>query len=99
MECSSIRLAARYARSPPSSAAGSSAAVADNSHSHALRLWLGRVAVGLLIATELVLGSGGIVTRAACAPPAGHSMVRLAEGRGLGTGSPQAPLTTSAQAQ
>src|ERR1700682_3549248 len=97
MECSSIRLAARYARSPPSSAAGSSAAVADHSHSHALRLWLGRVAVGLLIATELVLGSGGIVTRAACAPPAGHSMVRLADGRVLVTVSTEAQLTNWAQ--
>src|ERR1700676_452093 len=97
MGCSCIRLPARFAESPPSSVAGYSAPVADPSHAHAFRSWLSRAAFALVIASEVVLGSGGLVARAACAPPAGHSAVRLADGRVLITVSTEAQLTNWAQ--
>jgi N-acetylneuraminic acid mutarotase len=50
-----------------------------------------------VIASEVVLGSGGLVAQAACAPPAGHSAVRLADGRVLVTVSTEAHLTNWAQ--
>lgn len=71
--------------------------MADASHSHSLRCWLGQAAVALVVASEVVLGSGGLVARAACAPPAGHSATLLADGRVLVTISTEAQLTNQAE--
>jgi len=50
-----------------------------------------------VVASEVVLGSGGLVARAACAPPAGHSATLLADGRVLVTVSTEAQRTSQAQ--
>jgi len=71
--------------------------VANASHAHALQCWLGRAAVALVVASEVVLGPGGLVARAACAPPAGHSATLLAGGRVLVTVSTEAQLTNWAE--
>lgn len=55
------------------------------------------VAVALVTASWVVLGSGSLVARAACAPPAGHSATLLAGGRVLVTVSTEAELTNQAQ--
>jgi hypothetical protein len=51
----------------------------------------------LVLASEVVLGHGGLVARAACAPPAGHSATLLADGRVLVTISTEAQLTNRAE--
>lgn len=71
--------------------------MADAPHARALRCWLGRATVALVIAGEVVLGPGGLVARAACAPPAGHSATLLADGRVLVTVSTEAQLTNLAE--
>jgi N-acetylneuraminic acid mutarotase len=50
-----------------------------------------------LIAGVAALSSGGLVARAACAPPAGHSATLLADGRVLVTVSTEAQITNWAE--
>lgn len=71
--------------------------MAEAPHAHALRCWLGRAAVALVVASEVILGSGGLVVQAACAPPAGHSATSLSDGRVLVTVSTEAQLTNWAE--